>query len=678
MLHQGLDMKRRNVLTSAGALAGIALTGCGGGGEDGAPSSQIAAYTIPQALVPDNLTQYQVEVVFYSKTTVDVWLHKPVDPDNPTNPTSIQIGWKGNTNGNSNKTYYGRLLCIPWPTFNNYDYTLAVTETASGVLQAPIVAGASANITPDTLREYAVHNNEETEYEWTFRSRVNGTVLAHVRFIPFPSSENITFTGGAFYNYVANTAPRTNGMQTTQHFPNLLPTTLRAINHETGVMLAPTSSSDRDTLRLPNHRILGHDELFPTYVSTAAGSQERLFVGKRLIRHMKRYANEIRNFGITGANAIEARSAISNEIARVVGGKKFIDYMNDLRTNFNAAMSSDTTAMQEIIDLIQGYLPGVDNVTMDGQVRQLEDDLYAQYSGNMSSGGGLNTTIAVQVAGSITRPNWPRAGITLGGGCRLSLPMFARRRRFGVATANGYTFADAAPEGLKFGVVAIVKLFDTKVFNILGTSMDVEVTISCTLKEQTLRIDNIAYDPVFDADTRALLAKLFTECMARATAATQGATDGPVTSAIEMTVPAATTEISAGGAAAVATAVSGATNTYLNCFSTTAAAFNDLGVRPETYNLRNYATAELSPLRVTVINSDTLDPATPLRSGFQGTSVGIWHPGAKAIVGAGWNPIKTGGTIDVSLFFRCVVIADLYYAAGQENVLEQLGLRMNS
>ena len=99
-------MKRRKILTGAGALVGVALTGCGGGSEIagtvGEIGSEIAAYssTLPPTLLPQD-GHYQIEVVFGLQRATDVYMsnagYVQLDAANlPTNPfasKSITTGW---------------------------------------------------------------------------------------------------------------------------------------------------------------------------------------------------------------------------------------------------------------------------------------------------------------------------------------------------------------------------------------------------------------------------------------------------------------------------------------------------------------------------------------------------------------------------------------------------------
>ncbi|MDO8248222.1 MAG: hypothetical protein Q7T78_00685 [Rhodoferax sp.] len=667
-------MKRRKILTSAGALAGAALTGCGGGGEDGPlggdPSSQIAAYTVPAALVPAN-GQYQVEVVFNTTRAISVTL--------TINNTVYTIASKTTTTGTSHRIGFATCRFNTDTASSTYNWGKLTVQDG---LNATIVGNNTAQTT-NYAQYTAITTEVEKEYEWNFYSKTNLAHLCSVRFFTIPTNELDTYASGVYAKVIANTSTHTNDGGLTKVLPIHHATTLQIVDHQAAVIKDATNK--KDTICLPNNRRPGHDELVPSYM--AASAAERAVLKRRMMRHVDRHAKAVRaSHVLDSTDDHNISSMLGNEIVRVFGGASFIDHLNSTRDNIVTSITNNLDQMgREFYDFCTLRLPTLSSPEMITSTRNL---MNGAENGEVSSNaaGGVGASTSLQCSLSITAANYPWPGINLGGGVRVSLGLARESYKWvaGVGSApDTYDISQVGDKGVKLGFTFIVKGFNSSEFKLgtfnSGLAMDIEVTANFTVKDGAWRLDVIQFDPVIDLDTRTWLGAMVSRGLARMLASTVNGLQAIAALPIAMN-------------AALPPYMSGL-NTKMGTFAgqmfSSGAQLVNAGIKdymiPMLQTMRDkldgtgagtrtWATFELSALRFCIPNSDVNDPAITFRGGFRYGGIG-WQPGAKYIVGFGINPNYTTpyyppgtvvppGTPSISAFMRVVTVMDIFVMYG--------------
>ncbi|MDO8439802.1 MAG: hypothetical protein Q7S97_01095 [Polaromonas sp.] len=674
-------MKRRKVLTSASVLAGAALTGCGGGGEDGAlggdPSSQIGAYTIPRYLVPNN-GQYQIEVVFATTRKVSVaFINSATFPDN-------RGYWsKDVTTSSSHQVGFALWRCNLGVDVKYTDWRLQVVEGSNG---STTHAGTS-NTTPDNFRQYQTFTDGDTEYEWNFYSRIDQALLLSVRFFPIPSDETINFNTGEYVRVISNTATHTNQGTLTRYLPKHHATPHQITDHEAACI--EDASTNKDTICLPNNRRAGHNELVPSYL--AASAAEKPLLRRRLLRHVDRFTKATRSSHVMDSpDDQEVHNLLGNELVRVLGGKSLIDHLNNVRDNVRTSIQNNMDQMGAAFHTFcSNNLPALSSQAMIDQTRKLLDDEVDNGEGASDMAGGCGVSTSLQFGFSMTETTlWP--GISVGGGVRVSIGLARASRKWydrTVAAVETYNLTQHATKGTKLGFTFILKGFDGSNLSIKGVSADIEVTLNMTIIDGVHRLDLIQFDPVLDLDTRTWLGKMVAKGLARLLAPVVGGTQTtPVLQGMSYGVSPFATDLGPAigvFAGKLASSVGGFVNAgvkgYLNpLLQYVRDTLDDAGA-----DTRTWGTAEFSPLRIIIPNSDANNPDIDFRGGFRYGSVG-WQPGVKYIAGFGIAPSynvpyvapgqpKPPGTVTYSGFARVVAVADLYVAYGPDNFVRSMG-----
>jgi hypothetical protein len=666
-------MKRRKVLTSASVLAGAALTGCGGGGEDGAlggdPSSQIAATAVPAALVPNN-GQYQVEIVFHTARALKVELICG-------NSSRITVGEKAATSGTSHKVGFSLLRCN-----NNNDFSpntyLVLVITDGGVVTS--IGGGRGNIWNGTkyIFDYNAYTGlPEKEYEWNCYSKSDSTLLCSARFFTVPSDETVLFPYGDYCRPIVNSPTHANGGGLTKLLPKLHTTSFQVPNHECAVLHDETNNCD--TICLPNIRREGHDELVPSYLSASSSLQPLL--KRRLLRHIDRYGRAVRaKYVMDTTDDSDVHHLLGNELVRVLGGKSLIDHLDHVRDNVRTSIQNNMQQMgTSFHTFCSNHLPALSSQAMIDQTRKLLDDEVDNGEGGSNMAGGCGVSTVVQIGFSMAEKTlWP--GIVVGPGMRLTFGLVRASRKWYDATIAGvstYNLAQIGTKGLKYGLTFIMKGFNGTELNIKGVSADIEVTLNMSVINGHHRLDLIQFDPVFDLDTRTWLGEMAAKGMERLLAPLVNGTQATqVLQGMDFAVPSSLTGLSPqmgefAGKLLSSTAgfVSTGFKDYLNPFlKSMRDKFQSIsGAEPRTW-----AVAEFSPLRFVVVNSDVENPDIAFRGGFRYGGVG-WQPGVKFIAGVGAMYESKVETVTYTGFGRVVAVADLYGAYGPDGFIRSMG-----
>lgn len=670
-------MKRRKLLTSASALAGAALTGCGGGDEDGTlggdPSSQIAAYVLPATLVPKN-AQWHVEVSFFTQNQCKVSLKLGTSFGLM---DSAQIAYKAYTTGTSHRLNFAVMRCNGTTTTSNFDdLTLIVEEWAVG---SPVyianggqyVARYGIDKQNTQTFQYTVYNDWEVpEYEWTCRSVYNNKLLCRVRFFQLVGDEAYAFPAGQYIVPITPTSTHPNIFGLTRAYPVQHATNLRMVNHEVAVIQA---ANNKDTICIPNPRATGHYELVPSYL--AASNAEKPFIRHRMGRHIDRFSKATRaSYVMDTPDDEEVHHLLGNEIVRMLGGKTLIDHYNNVRDKATASITNNIDHMgSAIFNFCKSNLPALSSQAMDDQTRALLDT--TDNDEQMSNvAGGRTVSTSLQFGFALTGKDFPWPGFEMGAGFRISFGLSRYSVKYATkyrSPVNSYTIDDIASQGLKVGSTFILKGFQGSSCLIGDVSGDVEFNFNMTTTGTVTRLDSIAIDPVFDIDTRTWVGGLVAGGLARLLSPVIGGLQAidAIPQKIAYSPPAFMSSlgyemgsVASKLEASSAQLVNAGIKSFMNPMLKVAETFTGVGGR-------TWGTLEVAILRTFNPNSDVNDPTIPLRSGFRSSGFG-WQPGLKYIAGFGIANKYTVGTASEAMFMRVVTVTDIFGVYGNAKFMQ--------
>jgi hypothetical protein len=678
-----LNMKRRKILTSAGALAGAALTGCGGGGQNAAgeivgeigseiESAIEAEYaplndaSVPRGLVPAN-RNHQIEVTFYTTRAIEVHMESGKGE-------SKLIAHKSVSGGKSHKLGMAVWRCNSGEGNDRTNFYLLVREQNGSTGGWHETFAGNSNTSHNNYRYYAEHNDGEIEYEWSFYSRRDGILIARVRFFPFPDGDQVSdWAYGEYIRPIENTAMRANKYGGDVRHPTLHEPATSHARHA-GVIM----NSLRDTILLPVPRGSDtHHELVPCYLGASAA--EKPLLKRRLLRHLHQFSKSAHAAGhrLDSTQGHHVHHMFGNEISRVLGGKGLSDHLKSTRDKVvNSIQNNFKQVGGEFEKFCKDHLPQLSSDGLEDGVRQLIAEYDNSNTSEMKLGAGLGVTVALQASATYAQKDFPWPGWNLGGGVRFS---------FGIAKASyklqdnqistdRYTAAMIPQRGLSLAATLIIKGLSGEDFKIEGVetnfTLDIEVTVHMTVLNNVWRVDLIQIDPVLDLDSR-WMARLF-EIGAAHLMGKTAPTDSSVPGGIEMTIISpAVIDSAASIPAFLGPMLEGAAELPIPGVEPVVDLIADAALREGIFN-SSFLITEGSLLRVMLPNQDLGDPTIPFRGSFRLGSVG-YQPGMKFIAGFGARKNVKIGEAEAKSFVRVVAVVDSYVLLGSTAFVDQMG-----
>jgi hypothetical protein len=509
-------MKRRKVLTGASALAGAVITGCGGGEENvdaadaGADSISEIAYPITQYLLPEN-SHYQVEVVFGLPRAVTVYLNGPAGV--------YKLASKPQTGGHSHKMGFAKVRVPNHPNWNHRNISLVVLEEDGVTRGWTHNAGAKALVgTTSNHVEYKVYTNP-SQFEWRFYSKdpslttSSKRLFCCVRFFKLPQAEfyDVEKEFDSVEQYVKvipNNASIDNLNGTVLEPSQHLLTTCKTDAHVSRAKKHGTTH--RDTIALPDHQQPpGYRMLVPTLHH--ATPVLRKMLERVHLRHITALAKAQAVVSIGdpinyGADDNDVHNHLSNELLRLLGGESLIENMRKQREDlFLRAETLFGSMTEELSEFIKNKLADTATDEARTEARELIENAINDLDPGRTGGVSVKLTIAPQIGGSVTYPNWPIPGVALGVGLRASFPLFRvsvqAGKKFDASPVNYYV-PGAKP--VEFSIVPIIKLASAGSL----LSIDLEVTINFVMAGGKLKMSSWIFDPVIDYDVRSILGRL--------------------------------------------------------------------------------------------------------------------------------------------------------------------------
>lgn len=536
-------MKRRQILTAAGALAGVALTGCGGGEIAGGDiGSEIAAFTTPPAtLVPED-GHYQIEVVFGLQRAAAVHMTNNGDYlAQDSNGNLIPLASKSITTGWTHRVGFAKLRVTNEPIRHFAALGLVVveqTKKADGTYNSwfhqcghPVTDGTVWSTSVRYERDEA-----NDAYIWEFLSAdpslspTAKKMFCSVRMYRLPATElydpvsaHFEPTADQYLRVIPNNAPIGNlGTASTLRSQHL-PTVHSHPNHESAARKA-SNGTHQDSIVLQDPRQPDNFRMIvPTlYHATPA---LRPMLERVLHRHMDRLgAKQAIGDPINYEGDHDEHTALlSNELLRLFGGESLIENMRSLRTKlFTEAEALFSSISGEVNAFCEGAFADKANQTLQDDANRMLQTAKSQIPNATANetrwAFSMQETVAFQVSGTVVMKNWPLYGVDPGVAFRLSQPVF----RGGLTYGNGQNFeTDVYLPVLKpheFSFVGILKLINAASL----FSIDIEFTLNFQWAEDKYVMTSWVFDPVFDMDLRSIGGRLTDtglRAMAKATAA---------------------------------------------------------------------------------------------------------------------------------------------------------------
>lgn len=496
-------MKRRKILTGAGALAGAALTGCGGGDgnsetgnvlsgttAEGEVQAKIAADAAPATanpatLVPLGTRMARVEVAFTTIRKVTVTLY------NTYTGIGTKVGEKAATSSATHALHFGTAF------FTNSRWT---------------AANLYLEVTSDTGeigKEYKAYTDPWAEHEWSYFYRVNATAawerIATIRF--FPSAAEIeNFDFSQHLKTYTNTA-------VVQNLGNLEMTRSEVMK---GVLDFPdrsariiSSPENHDTLCLPDLRRAGSDspfELLP--LMTATSGTLRKCVEERLVRQnisrsasigalrRRRLSDGTKDeFDYDQHYLIDAY----HELLAYVGGKQLMDFMVESRAKllgqFAELSQSFTRPIYNFIKNSVSEL--ISPAELEKTKRTLLEAAEKLPLDKLPAAGGLSGSFNLQFSGGSQNFKWPQQLTGFGLRFSIGLARFSVGKTSGEPrVTTGWLLGSAGTS--KGAIVGILK--GRSAYGVVD--YDIEVTCNLNFQGAKCQLANFQFDPVFDVDTR--------------------------------------------------------------------------------------------------------------------------------------------------------------------------------
>jgi hypothetical protein len=523
-------MKRRKVLTAAGAVAGATLAGCGGGGETGseiggeiaADVSSTSGYPVPYWLVPTN-DHYQVEVVFGLPRKIEVHLLS--------NSIRKLIHSKPVTGASSHKVGFAKLRVVNEPGASCSLIRLDVTEfwtDASGAAQSYVHRAGQLAPTNGTRNERNIKHTyfpENDEYEWQFFSADPALAVGQKRmfcrvsFFRKPLEERYAFASPEYIRLIPNNAPlqNTQGAGVGSRQQHLLTDHDLGDNYHSRARKDPAGNTHRDTILIPDRRqVPGYFMLVPTlhHATPALRTVLEPFLHRHLRELGKRHGELFPP--MNGVEDTNQSNFLSNELLRLVGGETLIEQMMYYRKEvFEKAESLFASAGQAIETFCENNFAYICTPELKAEANRLLLQAESAMDSGFDTSAARNVmnTVAIQIGGSSTVPDYPFLGCNFGMGFRLSFPLFrcgvAWARKNGARTRYPYKSHLIGRDNFSMQAVLIVKLFN---FASL-LSIDLEITFNLGFEGGNPHLQSVVIDPVLDADCRKILGRLSTEAV---------------------------------------------------------------------------------------------------------------------------------------------------------------------
>ncbi len=531
-------MKRRQILTAAGALAGVALTGCGGGSETagGDIGSEIAGYTTPPpTLVPQD-GHYQIEVVFGLQRSAGVILTSAGNyiPD-PVTGLVQAFASKSITTGWTHRVGFAKLRVTNEPQKNFEALGLVVTEqtkNADGTYntwwhQCGRPMNASGTVWSTSVKyEYDAGNDA---YIWDFFSAdpsLSSTakkLFCSVRMYRLPPTELYDPVSDHFdstnlyFKVIPNNAPIGNlGTLATTRSQHL-PTTLSYPNHESAVR-KNANGAHNDTIVLQDPRQPTNFKMLVPTLHHATPTL-RPMLERLLNRHVKRlmdYNASSLGDPINYEGHPDHHNLLQNELLRLLGGESLIQHMNALKVEIEAPAGPIFAGMggamgDYIRDNLQSYL--TDDLQLEAN-RVLQQAINTQPIPSERAGGFIRSNqIALQFNMTAIGKLWPEPTVWAPGlAFRVSFPLWQRLRGNGTdengqpaAELNSeYHIRQVGRDKFKFSVVGIAKLVNAGPL----LAIDVEYTVNFSVLNGNVMVESMVLDPVIDVDGKDVLARM--------------------------------------------------------------------------------------------------------------------------------------------------------------------------
>ncbi len=674
-------MKRRQILTAAGALVGASLPGCGGGGETagGEPSSEIAAWVIPATLVPEN-GHYQVEVVFGLQRGVGVWL-----TSGGRNVGFDQIASKSITTGWSHKVGFVKLRVTDEPQRDFQALGLYVNEHTKKADGTYNNWYHQCGFQTDTLASSSnvkyTYYPESGQHEWNFYSADPGLsssskkLFCSVRMFKLPIDQLYDFTG-TYFRVIPNNAPIGNLGNLATIRSKHLETIFDIPSHESAAR--KTNGTHQDTIVLQDHQQpAGFRMLVPTL--RHASTELRPMLERLLHRHLEALGKKQASVSpMDGVEDKDHSHLISNELLRLLGGESLVENMRNYREKMFAEVQSIFGSVTpDFAQHCQVNLSNVATPEMKAETTQMLVDAMNATApdGNVQPHGySFMNTISLQAQGSVTVSNWPFLGCDAGGGVRFVIPLFrtstSRAKQAGVTTVHtpdNYNLVSAG-NSTQYSAVGVIKLINAGSL----LSIDIEFTINFSRIEGNVIVQSMVFDPVIDFDLRNLFGRL----SQTAFKATAGALIDR-SFAVMLNYTANTFNIGPLLLAQTGTAMlgmgglpsSGFPEQYIKPL------LDSLNATKDTRSDILFNVFEVSPLRFKFAHRDLgivpFDANTP--SWVWGANRHGWCPGVKSVFGYGF---RVSGLL-LDYYFRVVNTLDLGLVMGNEDFFEAQGLIIN-
>lgn len=649
-------MKRRKILTTAGALAGVTLAGCGGGadssssasggaGEMGSESkSEIAAVVDPYTFIDSQTRRvYHVEVAHRGSYKHEVYLcYSGLDGS----AKRVLLSARNSRPKNHHSSLdFSTLDTLPSGSnpdqlyafaFNSYIEVVFTIDNRAIPVKAPL--SAEPNIgTQWSSYEYDEHDETELliSRDGTTPSTTNWAVA--VRFFRMPIEDHGSQRSDYLTEIVRNAPTHDSsvlldGTVLPVGYPNTHTKYQRLTGDEAHIAGVIASDNGEDTLAIPSHRHAGHFELVRTSAIAHPNTVVRDQTLRRLRRHHQRHIKKLKALAGTDRDK-QQRAVLSahDEAMATSFGASGVQAIKDRMNAFANALDTEVEKLQSDFVTLRDTLLA-DPKFQEEMNRGLQI-IDSQDADSLVRGHGHMWSLAAQGRIKLTKKTSNFA--TIGGGVRFSYPLMIRSKtkfsateitelNYNSGTAFNHKFAITLLGGGSLGWTSD-HLAGGKMS--LGISLDVEFTFAFTHRPGVgTRLDSMCFDLCIDPNSS--FKWFFKELADRISSMFGSRTSTPAVQAMARpTGEIEMTSIDSVGAVAehAVNASEGTPNKKANLWKT------GLVTNP---SIGPFLIGELSPLRFFWVNSTTLDPNTPFTRGWSwNTGVSHYQPGAKFLGG---------------------------------------------
>lgn len=650
-------ISRRGYLAGGAALvAGVVLPGCGGGDDAlsttaGADGTEVLAAKMTTTEYPLSSGTAAREVYF-----VEI-AHRG------TLQSRVLIGWRGSSSATVSDKPGGTTasaFAIDYATLDNTPSnradSAATRTTFRDELYVNVVIGgrtqivgrnyAGANPQNVTKGTYSYDGTDETELLFAYSgvaSTTNWDVA--VRFFKAASADMGARRGDWITEVVRNDPHHDHNQGLSHSYPLFYPL-LPAANaaHTLGVI--QNTSTGADTLSVPSHRHSGHRELVRpvglVQTSTAARNHNR----RRLERHMVRHANAIRaESAPTTANIGDKGTRMHNELMKALFGGTIGDKITNAITNSVTKIKNATNfTVNNGLETLANAADDLDTDANWADIQRALNETPRQPALG-SAGGGASAAVSLQAK---VEANFLMPFIEYPSHVGVRASMLIARQTWASLTADGvnsaktttYRLSQRAASGYKVTVTGILGPTWSETI----CSVDVEVNVAMTIKNDTsgvrrCRVDAITLDPVLDINLRDWTGKLLEKAMAKVLDRAAGMVSNGNVATI------ATPVANGPAAAATWTNFANALDPGIVSGAMVAAAatkLEQMAIAAMQTAGRTWSLIEVSPLRMSVFNSDAFESYFgTFRGGFQGAASFAYMPGVKYLAGTGFEVKNT-------------------------------------